>query len=119
MASFKISLAAQDDLETILASSEQRWGVDARKRYASLLIAAIRKIARDPSGSATKARDDLEPGFRSLHIRFAGRRGLVQQPVHVVFFRTKGIEVEIVRVLHERMDPLTHIAPARTLRRRK
>jgi toxin ParE1/3/4 len=119
MASFKISLGAQDDLETILAASEQRWGVEARERYASLLIATIRKIARDPFGAATKARDELQPGVRSLHIRFAGRRRLVQQPVHVVFFRTKGAEIEIARILHERMDPLTHIAPARTLRRRK
>jgi toxin ParE1/3/4 len=119
MARFKISQAAQDDLETILASSEQRWGVDARERYATLLVAAMRKIARDPSGAVTKARDELLPGIRSLHSRFAGRRGLVQQPVHVLFFRLNGPEIEIVRVLHERMDPLTHLTPTRTVRRRK
>lgn len=119
MPHFTIAPEALNDLETILASSEQRWGDDARERYAALLVAAMRMIARDPSGAATKVRDELFPGVRSLHIRFAGRRRLVQQPVHVVFFRLDGNEIEVVRVLHERMDPLVQIAPTRSPRRQK
>jgi toxin ParE1/3/4 len=113
MARFKISLPAQDDLDAILASSEQRWGADARDRYAALLVAAMRKIAREPNATATKARDDVMTGVRSLHIRHAGRRGLVQRPVHLVFYSVTEADIEVVRVLHERMDPLAQIEPRR------
>ena len=113
MARFKISVPAQDDLESILATSEDRWGVEGRKRYAKLLVAALRKIARAPSNASTKTRDEIGPGIRSLHTRHAERKGLVQQPVHVVFFRIEKTAIEIVRVLHERMDPVAHMMPRR------
>lgn len=110
MASFRISRPAQRDLELILATSEERWGVRTRSRYASLLAAALRIIAAEPQGTATRDRGELLSGLRSFHLRHVASRGAVARPVHVVYFRvTRTRVVDIIRVLHERMDPQAHL----------
>lgn len=125
MARFRLSAPAQADLGNILATSLDRWGVDGRSRYASLLAAAFRTIADQPTAPTTRARDELFPGLRSFHVRHSRGDHGVRVPVHVVFYRTVGAEViEIVRVLHERMDPVRHIheptaAPAKPRRRHR
>ena len=47
MARFRLSRPAQADLAQILAVSNERWGIDARRRYATLLSIALRKVAAD------------------------------------------------------------------------
>ena len=76
-----------------------------------MIAATLRRIAADPLGGATKRRDDLRPGTRSFHMRHAhGVVARVASPVHVVFYRVEASDiVEIVRVLHERMDPARHV----------
>ncbi len=93
--------------------SEDRWGAQARRRYAAILAAAIRKVATEPQGPATRDRAELSRGIRSFHLRHA--RGddaetKVMRPVHVLYCRAvaPGL-VEIVRVLHERMEPGRHV----------
>lgn len=109
MARFRLSSLARTDLAQILAVSAERWGLEGRRRYASLLTAAMRKAAAQPDGAATRDRAELSRGVRSLHLRHArveGGETRVRQPVHVLFYRIvrPGL-IEIVRVLHERMDP--------------
>ncbi len=117
MARFRISAPARDDLEHILATSLDRWGEAGRARYAALLAAAMRAIARDPEGSMTRERPELSPGVRSLHIRHArGARG-VKDPVHLIFYRRDDDVVEVVRVLHERMEPTLHLGTPKPKRR--
>lgn len=54
------------------------------------------------------------PGLRSLHTRYGrdlSREARVAAPVHVIYFKPVDVEtVAIVRVLHERMDPVRHFA---------
>jgi len=113
MARFRLSSLARGDLTHILAVSAERWGIEGRRRYAALLTAAMRKVAAQPDGVATRDRSELSRGVRSLHLRHArvgdGETG-VRQPVHVLFYRVvrPGV-VEIVRVLHERMEPSRHL----------
>ena len=119
MARFRISAPARADLEQILATSLERWGEAGRTRYAALLAAAMRAIAREPEAAATRERAELSPGVRSMHIQYArGSRG-VKDPVHVIFYRATDKLIEIVRVLHERMEPTHHIKRGRPARRRK
>lgn len=113
MARWRFSQPAEADLANILATSRARWGIDGRRRYASLVTAAIRLVAADPEGPATRNRTDLLAGARSLHLRHAraaAPQPTTQQPVHVLYFRVSrpGL-IEIVRVLHERMEPSRHI----------
>ena len=113
MARYRLSELAKTDIAAILRTSEDRHGRNARIRYRALLAAAMRRIAADPQGRSTAERDDLLLGIRSFHIRYSrneSREAPVVNPVHVIFYRVvqAGV-VEIVRVLHDRMEPSRHI----------
>ena len=112
MARFRIAQPAQSDLTNILATSAERWGTDGRRRYALLLAAAMRTVAANPEGPLTQPRNELSPGLRSLHLRHArvnAPPAKVKKPVHVLCYRaTQPGVIEIVRVLHERMEPSRH-----------
>jgi len=120
VARFRLSAPAQADLAAILELSGERWGDDGRARYAALLGAAMRKIAADPEGPNTRDRSELAPGLRGFHLRHA-RRGLdVASPVHVIFYRVGASGwIDVVRVLHERMEPTRHVGDAGPAKRRR
>ncbi len=71
----------------------------------------MRRVAADPTASASQDRSEILPNLRSLHLRHV--RSLaedrVKRPAHVLYYRpiAPGL-VEIVRILHERMDPRRH-----------
>ena len=113
MARYRLTASARRDIGSILRTSEERHGRDPRTRYAALLLAALRRVAEHPQGRATYDRGDLRPGFRSFHIRHSrneSREAPVASPVHVIFYRVlQAGAVEIVRVLHERMEPGPHV----------
>ena len=73
----------------------------------------MRRVADDPVGRSTSDRGELRPGIRSFHIRHSrveSREVVVANAVHVLFYRVaKPGVVEIVRVLHDRMEPRRHI----------
>lgn len=117
MARFRISRLARDDLQRILTTSADRWGAAGRARYAALFAAAIRAIARAPEGSATRDRAELSAGVRSLHIRQVHAAHGVKEPVHVIFYRVDADVIEVVRVLHERMEPALHVSRRKRGRR--
>lgn len=113
MARFRLARPAETDLINILATSAERWGTEGRQRYAAVLGAAMRQVAAEPDGPLTRKRPDLRSGIRSFHVRHAHRSAstaTVRRPVHVLCYRVaeEGV-LEIIRVLHERMDPSRHI----------
>jgi len=113
MARFRLARPAQIDLANILSMSVERWGAAGRQRYAAVLAAAMRQVAAEPDGPLTKNRPDLRSGIRSFHVRHARRSAqgaTVRRPVHVLYYRVaqEGV-IEIVRVLHERMEPSRHL----------
>jgi len=115
---YRLTRSAKADLAAILRTSEQRHGRDARIRYAALILAAVRRVAADPRGAATADRGELWPGLRSLHLRHSraeSHEARVASPVHVLYYRAvePGV-VEIVRVLHERMEPSRHVGGGRS-----
>jgi toxin ParE1/3/4 len=109
MARYVISAPAQEDLRKILSISAEHWGREGRRRYARTLAAAMRRVAAEPNGRNTFSRDELLSGLRSFHIRHVRDQdpsAKVMNAVHVLYYRTvEGDLVEIIRVLHERMEP--------------
>ena len=82
---------AAKELLAIWDYSFENWGVDHADRYVGEVNVMFERIA---DGSAlSRPVDDLRPGIRKVAV---GR--------HVVFFRESADAVEVVRVLHERMD---------------
>lgn len=113
MARFRLARPAQIDLANILAISAERWGTEGRQRYAAVLADAMRQVADEPDGPLAKKRTELRSGIHSFHIRHArgaSDAGKVRRPVHVFYYRVArdGV-IEIVRVLHEKMDPSRHL----------
>ena len=74
----------------------------------------MRRVAEAPEGRSTSDRSEVRPGIRSFHIRHSrgeSHETPVANPVHVLFYRVPepGV-IEIVRVLHERMEAQRYIA---------
>lgn len=110
MARFRISRPAREDLEHILEVSLERWGEDGQERTRELLEAAVHAIVSDPEGPLTRDRGLLGAGLRSFHLRHARRAHGVHDPVHIIYFRrTRSPSIDVVRILHERMDPTAHL----------
>lgn len=110
---YRFSEPAKADIASILRTSGERHGSQARMRYRALLSAALRRIAGDPNGILTMERTELGVGIRSFHIRHSrddSAEPPVGNPVHVIFYRApaQGL-VEIIRVLHDRMEPQRHM----------
>lgn len=113
MPRFRLSRPAQADLARILAATADRWGEDGRRRYSALLAAAMRRIAAQPEARLTRARRELLPDLRSFHIRHARAdisEPRIGRPAPILYDRPLSPDlIEIVRVLHERMDPAWHL----------
>ena len=113
MARFRVSYPARTDIDDILATSTALWGTEAKRRYAALLRVAMQRVADQPDGPLTRDRSAVRPGVRSFHLRHARRvqsTAGVKQPVHVLYYRIVRPDfVEILRVLHERMEASRHL----------
>ena len=96
MAGFFLSGKAKADVKEIGRYTQHRWGVKQRNRYLGELDGCFQKIGANPTlGNSAEA---IRAGYRRI-----------REGSHVVFFRKAGNEVEIVRVLHERMLPGKHL----------
>jgi toxin ParE1/3/4 len=94
---YLLSPAAQADLEQIWDYTHDRWGIDQAEEYLRELQRAIERAAANPQ--IGRAWEEIRPGYRKL---VAGS--------HVLFYRvgTEGV-IDVVRVLHQRMDVDRHL----------
>ena len=116
MASFRVSALARADIRKILATSIRQWGSEGGRRYAALLTAALHAVAADPEGLMTRSRGEVMAGLRSRHTRHVRAKTFgakVSSPVHLIYYQVQQPNlIEILRVLHERMDPVRHLGPS-------
>jgi toxin ParE1/3/4 len=103
MASVTRSDAAENDIKEVLAYTNEHWDVVQALEYADLIEEAIVAIAADPF--VGRPRFGVRPGILAHHI---GQRG--RNASHFLYYRIDlNGDVEIVRFLHERMDPGLHL----------
>lgn len=97
MPMFSLTKQALDDLREIGRYTQQRWGREQRRHYLALLDRSFHDLAKNP-GQGQRC-DEIRAGYRKFP---SGR--------HVIFYRqqTAGA-IQIVRVLHERMDQETNL----------
>jgi toxin ParE1/3/4 len=91
-----LSPRAQRDLEKIWDDTQERWGIDQAERYTRQIWENIRSLAARPS--LGRACPELRAGY------YKYRSG-----VHIVFYRLTDSGIDIVRILHERMDLERHL----------
>lgn len=92
----RLSPRALADLDDIWMFGVERWGARQAERYLRQLNAAVQVVSEDPGRG--RPCDDIRSGYAKFN---AGS--------HTLFFRTVGDRVEIVRILHSRMDFDRHL----------
>lgn len=98
MPGFTLTNKALSDLKEIGRYTQNQWGREQRNTYLAMLDACFHQLAANP----LKGKDcnDIRAGYR-------------KHPVasHVIFYRQKSHDsIEIVRVLHGRMDSETRLS---------
>ena len=90
---YKISKKAAEDIEDIWLYTLENWSLEQADRYLDLLLNEIEYLAVNPTA-----------GKDFSHVRKSYRTASVKS--HIIFYRhIEGqIEIEVIRVLHQRMD---------------
>ncbi len=96
MSRYVVSPRAQEDLDEIWDYTAEHWGIDQAEAYIRLLQGAIETVASDPRKG--RPCDEVRVGYRKYS---AGS--------HVVFYRSIKAGIDIVRILHGRMDFERHL----------
>jgi len=103
MAEVTRSEAAENDIREVLTYTVEGWDVEQAVKYADLIEEAIDAIANNPH--VGRPRFGVRPGILAHHISQKGRSAS-----HFLYYRIDlNGEVEIVRFLHDRMDPGLHL----------
>lgn len=96
MAEYRLSPAAERDLESIWIYTAQLWGAAQAQRYTAFLATTFQQLARSPQ-TAPRC-DHIRPGYRRARSK-----------QHMVYFRETDFGIAIIRVLHHRMDSLRRL----------
>lgn len=92
---FRVSRAARQDLLRIGRFTERKWGKAKRNHYLGQLDEAFELISQNDSiGNIC---DEISPGYRKF-----------PEGSHLIYYRVTDM-VEIIRILHGRMDPESHL----------
>lgn len=93
---FRLSPRAKTDLDDIWDYTADRWGLDRAETY-------TRQLWRDIAAVAARSSMGREcPEVRSGYHKFASGS-------HLLFYRVTSDGIDIVRILHQRMDYEQHI----------
>ena len=95
MKALGFSPAAAADIVAIWDFSADRWGPDQADRYTDEIRDSCLALA---GGRARGQAVDLRPGYLKY------RTGS-----HVIYYRDRGERLEVIRVLHGRMDVDRHL----------
>lgn len=96
MTGYRLTPAAQRDLSSIWDFTQERWDVRQAEAYVTEIQAAIERIAED----AHRGRpfDEIRQGYRRYAIGS-----------HLIFYVERDLHVDVIRILHQRMDPTRHV----------
>lgn len=96
MSRYRLTPAAQRDLSSIWDYTADRWDVRQAELYIDDIRAAVERIAEDPRRG--RHCDDVRSGYRRYAVGS-----------HLLFYITHPEGVDIIRILHQRMDPTRHL----------
>jgi toxin ParE1/3/4 len=115
MARIRLSREAEQDIEAILAWTDEQFGEQVRLRYEELLVQAISDIADDPGRIGSLERPELAKQVFTYHLRHSRdhvdrSKGRIRKPRHFLVYRlAEDGCLEISRVLHDTMDLARHL----------
>ncbi|WP_260295697.1 type II toxin-antitoxin system RelE/ParE family toxin [Sedimenticola hydrogenitrophicus] len=103
--SLRLSEQADRDIASILAWTDEQFGSAQADTYTETIHLALAALLAGPDLPGSKIRDDISSGIRLLHIARHGRKGR-----HFLVYRShEPLVIDVLRVLHDSMDPPKHI----------
>ncbi len=93
---YRLSPSAEKDLFDIWEYTFATWGGAQAEKYLQILDSRFINLAEEPQRG--KLREDILSDYYSFH---EGR--------HVIFYTMHGNGIAIARILHERMDLVSHL----------
>ena len=88
---FVISKKAISDLEEIWLYTFEKWPIEQADRYYNLIFDEIKYICKN--SNAGKSMEHVRKGYRASKVKS-----------HLIFYRILNDTMEVIRILHERMD---------------
>lgn len=88
---YVISKKAVFDLEDIWLYTVEKWSVEQADRYYDLIFDEINYICQNTQ--AGKSMEHVRKGYKVSKVKS-----------HLIFYRVVNDTIEIIRILHERMD---------------
>jgi toxin ParE1/3/4 len=95
MAEYRLTPAAERDLESIWKYTVRKWGIEQADHYIDLLTETFAALADSPSIASTC--EHIRSGYRQWHIER-----------HMIYLRITDYGIAVIRVLHDRMDATHH-----------
>ncbi|RWX77272.1 type II toxin-antitoxin system RelE/ParE family toxin [Neorhizobium lilium] len=92
---FRLSPLAEADLEDIWSYTADRWSIEQAEHYHGMLLKVLGQLAE---GSSTGRHVDVRRGYLKYRVGS-----------HVIFFRSHDVGIDVVRILHQRMDVSLHL----------
>ena len=96
MSGYRLTPAAQQDLSSIWDFTQDRWDARQAEIYVTEIWSAIERIAAQPERGRNC--DEVRDGYRRYAIGS-----------HLVFYIEGDGSVDVIRILHQRMDPTLHL----------
>lgn len=96
MAQYRLTPAAQRDLSSIWDYTAERWDGQQAETYVLEIRSAIERISEQPERG--RSIDEIRAGYRRYAIGS-----------HLIFFIARTGGVDVIRILHQRMDPTRHL----------
>ncbi|MGB1256787.1 MAG: type II toxin-antitoxin system RelE/ParE family toxin [Thiolinea sp.] len=88
---YRLTPEAEQDLRDIWSYTRTTWGLKQANNYLEQLKTCFMRLCEHPE--LGRSRDEVREGYRSI-----------PQKQHVVFYRYHEQQIEVVRVLHRRME---------------
>ena len=88
---FVMAKKAVSDLEEIWLYTVEKWSAEQADRYYNLIFDEINYICRNIN--AGKSMEHVRQGYRASKVKS-----------HLIFYRILKDTIEVIRILHERMD---------------
>lgn len=96
MAEYRLTPAAEMDMEDIWRYTAQTWSLQQANEYTDTLTTVFDELAAWPSRA--RACDEIRKGYRRISIEH-----------HMVYLTVELYGVAIVRILHKAMDATRHL----------
>lgn len=95
MRELRLSPAAAADLDAIWEYTAEQWSADQADRYIDEIRDACRALA---AGRKRGRAADVRPGYLTYALS-----------AHMIYFRDRDNGIEVIRILHQRMDADRHL----------